>query len=124
MSPDREVTDGVLELLGRYPQAVDRRDFSAWADLFEKDGLFTVDDKSIRGRDSLRDYVSRSPRGVHLSSLPYITLEAGEANSVSSFLFHNAETGAMLTGYYYDRIEITSKPYLFIVRKVDIVGRS
>jgi SnoaL-like domain len=121
---EAEVMAGVMDLLGRYPQAVDLRDYSAWADLFESDGLFTFEDKAIKGREALRDYVSQSPRGVHISSLPFVTVESGEAKSVSSFLYHYADTGVLLSGYYHDRINITERPYRFAVRRVDVVGRT
>jgi SnoaL-like domain len=121
---EAEVMAGVMDLLGRYPPAVDLRDYSAWADLFESDGLFIFEDRAIEGREALREFVAQSPRGVHISSLPFVTVEAGEAKSVSPFLYHYAETGVLLSGYYHDRINITERPYRFAVRRVEVVGRS
>ena len=82
-----------------------------------------IPDRSIVGRDALREFVAQTPRGVHITGLPSIEVGSVEATSVSSFIFHNGDTAAIISGYYHDRIALVDGHLKFKERRVEIIGR-
>lgn len=53
----------VIELMGRYNQALDRRDSEVWSQTFTEDGWFeSKDTGEVRGRSALRAMVDKMAR--------------------------------------------------------------
>ncbi len=124
MTSHDDTVRGVLDLLGRYVAATDHRDSDTWVRLFGDDGVLLFGDREISGAETLSEFVLTAPRGVHLTGVPAVVVDGDEATSTASFLYHNSESGGLVSGYYHDRIDVSSQPYHFIERRIDIIGRN
>ena len=113
------MVDGVVDLLGRYLQLTDSDNANAWVDVFTENGTILIGEATFAGDQGLRDFFASVNPGVHSCGLPVVTVSADEATSACPYLYVNAATGAILAGHYLDRIDIQSKPYRFIERKIE-----
>jgi hypothetical protein len=118
--PTPEVRLAVTGLLAEYCSTLDSGEFDAWTDLFAVDGSMELDGFSIVGHEKLRRFAARSPRGIHVSGLPFITLVDGAIRSVCSWVFIERETGAQMAGYYRDHIVWAQGRHRFTSRQIEM----
>ena len=114
----------MTRLSADYCRLLDGRDAAGWSELFAVDGRLDLGRKQIVGRDALREFGAASPPGVHLGGPAAVTVGEDEITSESPFVFVNAGTGAVLAGYYSDRLVWQDERLVFAVRRIDIRATS
>lgn len=118
---DVEDLAAVWQLQADYARHVDGRDAAAWSRLFSQNGTLAVGTKEITGRDALEAFGAGSSAGVHLQGVPSVERGAdGRIRAISSFMFVNAETHAVLAGEYRDDIEQTDEGLVFARRQIEM----
>jgi hypothetical protein len=87
--------------------------------LFTESGTIVVGEESFAGSDAVHDFFAGIVPGVHSCGLPAVTISGNEATSMCPYLYISSASGTVLAGHYVDRIDIASKPYRFIERKIE-----
>jgi hypothetical protein len=115
--------DAVLQLLASYGETIDHRDADRWCDLFTIEGVFRFAGREVRGQDRLRIYAAQSPQGIHVIGLPSLEVSSDRVHATAAWIFHNADTGSVLSGYYHDEIVVHDGVARFAVRDVRLAFR-
>jgi SnoaL-like domain len=108
-SPRRELAAAEVfaahQLLAQYARHADDGRAEEWAALFGDDGVLAAFGREFTGRERLKRFALRSPKGVHIMSSPHLS-DGGDGVVVaySSFLFVNSETAAVMAGWYLDQM--------------------
>jgi hypothetical protein len=112
----------VIKLQADYARYVDGGEAEAWSALYGSGGVLTISDgRRVGGAQELAAFAARAPRGVHLQGVPSVEERAdGDIDSVAPFVFFNAETGAVVTGAYVDRMTWEEGRLVFAERHIDI----
>jgi hypothetical protein len=119
LSSMQEVVDGVVDLLGRYLAITDSGDADAGVELFTENGAVIVGDRSYVGHEGVHNFFAGVVPGVHSCGLAAVSVLSGEATSTCPYLYISSESGTVLAGHYFDRIDTATKPYRFIERKIE-----
>lgn len=95
----------VRRLLDEYCLRLEVNDFEEWLDLFTDDTVYEVYRRELKGREAVRDMLSKAPHGVHLGGPMRITLASGgdpdRAETIQNYLFIAAEDAAWNMGWYF-----------------------
>jgi hypothetical protein len=91
----------VRAVLDEYCLRLEVNDFEEWLDLFTDDTVYEVYRRELRGRDAVRDMLSKAPHGVHLGGAARVTLAGETAETVQNYLFIAQEDAAWNMGWYY-----------------------
>ncbi|MBV1687345.1 nuclear transport factor 2 family protein [Novosphingobium sp. G106] len=91
----------VRTLLDEYCLRLEVNDFEEWLDLFTDDTVYDVYRKVLKGRDEVRDLLSKAPDGLHLPGAARITLDGDRAETIQNYLFIASEDAAWNMGWYY-----------------------
>ncbi|MFF5257918.1 nuclear transport factor 2 family protein [Actinomadura viridis] len=114
----------VIRLQADYARYVDAGEAGAeaWSALYGSRGVLTISDgREIGDPGELAAFAARAPRGVHLQGVPTIEERPdGDIDSVSPFVFFNAETGAIVAGAYTDRMTWEEGRLVFAERHIEI----
>lgn len=98
----------VRRLLDEYCLRLEVNDFEEWLDLFTDDTVYEVYRRELRGRDAVRDMLSKAPHGVHLGGAMRITLDGDRAETIQNYLFIAAEDAAWNMGWYFRTVVRTA----------------
>lgn len=91
----------VRRLLDEYCLRLEVNDFEEWLDLFTDDTIYEVYRRELKGRDAVRDMLSKAPHGVHLGGPMRIVLDGDRAETIQNYLFIAAEDAAWNMGWYF-----------------------
>lgn len=110
------------QLLADYGRYADDGQSEAWAALFGDDGVLAAFGREFTGQERLTRFAQRSPRGVHITSSPHLSIgEDGVVTAHSSFLFVHGETAALMAGWYLDRmVPADNGRFRFARRGIDL----
>lgn len=117
---ERDLERAATRLSADYCRLLDGRDAEGWSRLFTADGRLDLGRRQVVGRETLREFAAASPAGVHMAGPMAVDDDQGEITSESPFVFVNARTGAVLAGYYRDRLAWHEDRLVFVVRGIDI----
>jgi hypothetical protein len=98
----------VRAVLDEYCLRLEVNDFEEWLDLFTDDTVYEVYRRELRGRDAVRDMLSKAPHGVHLGGPARVTLAGDTAETIQNYLFIAQEDAAWNMGWYYRTLVRTS----------------
>ena len=108
----------MIELVGRYNHAIDRRDAEAWADTFTEDGRFHAPpNHDIRGREALIAFIESfgSPGGQHWTTNFLIEGDDDDATMlVESIFVRGNEVGGR--GKYVNTMKRVDGKWKFALR--------
>ncbi|MEJ5975826.1 nuclear transport factor 2 family protein [Novosphingobium sp. PS1R-30] len=98
----------VRRVLDEYCLRLEVNDFEEWLDLFTPDTVYEVYRRELKGRDAVRDMLSKAPHGVHLGGPMRITLNGDSAETIQNYLFIAAEDAAWNMGWYFRTVVRTA----------------
>jgi hypothetical protein len=118
----------VHSLLAKYGILLDQEFDTQWSELFTPDArLEIVGGATVEGRDALEAFASTSPRGTHVTGIPYVEVADAQHlqyRAISSWTFLNRRTGSSVGGLYYDDLVPGDEgSFLFASRRIDILTR-
>lgn len=95
----------VRRVLDEYCLRLEVNQFEEWLDLFTQDTVYEVYRRELKGRDAVRDMLSKAPHGVHLGGPMRITLDGNDnpsrAETIQNYLFIATEDAAWNVGWYF-----------------------
>lgn len=91
----------IRTVLDEYCLRLEVNDFEEWLDLFTDDTVYEVYRRELKGRDAVRDMLSKAPHGVHIGGPLRITLDGDRAETIQNYLFIAAADAAWNMGWYY-----------------------
>jgi hypothetical protein len=118
--PEPETMWSVCSLLAEYCSTMDGGRFDEWAELFIPAGRLEMAPRAVVGREQLLRFGAKSPRGIHISGLPVISVEADFLSSRSPWTFVDLGNGQQLVGYYHDEIVWSDGRHRFSSRRVEM----
>lgn len=95
----------ISELLSQYGLLLDRQRVDEWMNLFVHDSVFEREGGApLRTPQELEKLARTAPSGTHLAASPVIREgdAVDTAQSEQTFMFRDAESGRMLSGWYED----------------------
>lgn len=98
----------VRRVLDEYCLRLEVNDFEEWLDLFTPDTVYEVYRRELKGRDAVRDMLSKAPHGVHLGGPMRITLNGDSVETIQNYLFIAAEDAAWNMGWYFRTVVRTA----------------
>ncbi|MEU5879188.1 nuclear transport factor 2 family protein [Spirillospora sp. NPDC047279] len=111
----------VTRLQADYARYIDGGEPEAWSGLYGGGGVLSISDGREIGNADLPAFAARAPKGSHLQGVPSVEERSdGGVDAVSSFAFFNAETGAVVSGAYVDRMTWEEGRLVFARRHIDI----
>lgn len=118
--PDPETMSSIYGLLAEYCSTMDGGRLDEWTELFTSDGRLEMTGRAVVGREQLLRFGVKSPRGIHISGLPVISVDADFFSSTSPWTFVDLGNGQQLVGYYHDEIVWSDGRYRFRSRRVEM----
>jgi uncharacterized protein (TIGR02246 family) len=128
-APDPQDRVRIQDLQARYEQAVGSRDAGAYAALFTEDAVLEAPGDVARGREAIREELTKSGAGVSPVGAPHVVtnvviqIDGDKATSTASWIelnrgnpAHQAQVGAF--GHYEDQFIKSHGSWLFAKRKV------
>lgn len=116
VTPEQHILS-IQRLLARYCILVDEPDLDGFAELWTPDAEMHVGRLVWRGRDEILANVVAAPTGLHLASLPDITLAGEQATGRQNYVFVNGNTHELLIGRYEDSYRLAEDGWRFAVRR-------
>ncbi|MCW1428323.1 nuclear transport factor 2 family protein [Novosphingobium sp. JCM 18896] len=110
----------VRRVLDEYCLRLEVNDFEEWLDLFTDDTVYEVYRRELKGRDAVRDMLSKAPHGVHLGGPMRITLDGDRAETIQNYLFIAAEDAAWNMGWYFRTVVRTADGWKIAHTKVQM----
>ena len=80
----------IQKLLARYCVYLDQRDFDTWSTIWAPDGEMHVFGQVWTGPVEITSHISQSDHGLHMASIPEITLDGDHATGIQNFVFVEA----------------------------------
>ena len=111
----------IQTLLARYCVYLDQRDFDTWSTIWAPDGEMHVFGQVWTGPEEITSHISQSDHGLHMASLPEITLDGDRATGVQNFVFVEAAGHGLRIGYYDDAYVRLPDGWHFASRKIKFV---
>jgi hypothetical protein len=111
----------IQKLLARYCVYLDQRDFDTWSTIWAPDGEMHVFGQVWTGPEEITSHISQSDHGLHMASLPEITLDGDRATGVQNFVFVEAAGHGLRIGYYDDAYVRLADGWHFASRKIKFV---
>ncbi len=115
----------IHSLLSRYGALLDRLEVEEWLDLFSEDAVLDIGGELLDSRDKRRALTASAPRGLHVANLPVISgdVEAGQVDSMATFLFWNSGRQTTRLGWYDDRLVRVGADWRFASRRISFLDK-
>jgi 3-phenylpropionate/cinnamic acid dioxygenase small subunit len=115
----------IYSLLSRYGALLDRLEVEEWLDLFSEDAVLDIGGELLDSRDKRRALTASAPRGLHVANLPVISgdVEAGQVDSMATFLFWNSARQTTRLGWYDDRLVRVGPAWRFASRRISFLDQ-
>ncbi|HEY6131735.1 MAG TPA: nuclear transport factor 2 family protein [Halioglobus sp.] len=94
-------TLAIREVLDEYCLRLEVNPFEDWLALFTDDAVYEVYGKTLRGRESIADMLSKAPHGVHLGGPLRIEIDGDQAETVQNYVFYGDNDKYSNRGWYY-----------------------
>ena len=110
----------ILALLADYGRTLDGGLWEEHLGLYADECRLDVFGREHVGKEEIRRFMQKAPRGKHLTGVPRIVLEGASARAFSDFLFFGANLQLASAGGYADELARVNGEWLFVVRKIRI----
>ncbi|TAM68785.1 nuclear transport factor 2 family protein [Mycobacterium sp.] len=111
----------IRELIAGYALALDAGDFDACVQLFAPDGEFLVYGTTFAGHDGIAGMFRDAPRGLHLTGVSRIAVEAETATARSQVLFVRAGDLQLRPALYDDELTRITGHWRFARRRCSFI---
>ena len=90
----------VRRVLDEYCLRLEANLFDEWLDLFTQDSVYEVYKLTLRGREGIREVLSKAPHGTHIGGPARITIIGDQAETFQNYLFVATNADEWNVGWY------------------------
>ncbi len=90
----------VRRVLDEYCLRLEADLFAEWLELFTEDAIYEVYKLTLRGRDGIREVLSKAPHGTHIGGPARITITGDRAETFQNYLFVATNADEWNVGWY------------------------
>ena len=90
----------VRQVLDEYCLRLEANHFDDWLDLFTDDSIYEVYKLTLRGREGIREVLSKAPHGTHIGGPARITITGDLAETFQNYLFVATNADEWNVGWY------------------------
>jgi hypothetical protein len=90
----------VRRVLDEYCLRLEANNFDEWLDLFTEDSTYEVYKLTLRGRNGIKEVLSKAPHGTHIGGPARITITGDGAETFQNYLFVATNADEWNVGWY------------------------